>query len=127
MTSEMVVAGVPPIIFGRVLLSTEGTGGTARPHPLTISGARKSVVAVTGKGMRLAQCPLLLLMVEGSNPRHEAKSAETTVNKAQLRFLDALSEARKSNKIRQNPGIAGVKSRNNSRSVRDPSSPTVGR
>jgi hypothetical protein len=41
----------------RVLPRACSPAGTARPHLLRISGARKSVVAVTGE-LRPAQCPL---------------------------------------------------------------------
>jgi hypothetical protein len=45
---------VPPQSVIRVLPRAWGTGGTARPHLLRISAARKFVVAVTGE-----QCVLL--------------------------------------------------------------------
>jgi len=46
--------GVPPQSVGRVLWRAKPSGRTARPHLLRISGARKSVVAVTGEA-RLPQ------------------------------------------------------------------------
>jgi hypothetical protein len=44
-------------MVAKVLPSAPQTGGTARPHLLRISGARKSVVAVVAD-VRRTQCPL---------------------------------------------------------------------
>jgi hypothetical protein len=41
---------VPPQSVAKVLWRARQTAGTARPHLLRKSGARKSVVAVTGNG-----------------------------------------------------------------------------
>jgi hypothetical protein len=50
----MALQGGPPTIFGRVPLLIGESAGTARPHLLRISGARKAVVAVTGEATRFS-------------------------------------------------------------------------
>ena len=45
-------------ILGVLWDASEGAG-TARPHLLRTSGARKSVVAVAGKAVRFTQCPVM--------------------------------------------------------------------